>query len=884
MIAFDPRTGIIGLFFRNFSEPVPNNPVIMHLKSNHYGRRLVAACGIIFALLGSGCKKPSVARLERPASSVATESGELPTAGRASRLLNEQSAFLRRHANDPVEWHPWGAEAFDKAKRDNRPLLVSIGYASCPWSQKMHAESFLDPEVARFMNKHFVCVLVDREERPDVNTSFLHYAFWKQKISGWPLHIWLTPEGLPMYQGIYFPKESTGSVPSWSLTVAHVANNWEDGPDYVNSQAKKSADAYLEEFRRRWRGPPPEGNPESPKAKAFLARDPAAQLEQFASLPANELQYAIVDLPSAKLEELWAGLSPAAAAGIIEKQPAITAAVLFGKLQSAAREPAFRRFTDEARDLAYQKLRSVYDPSYGGFGPPPRFAPHQSIDFLIRFAQRHRADRIGKPREAMEMITTTLDHMLAGGVFDQLGGGIHRYSTDIYWTVPQFEKMLYDQGYMAQILVSAGQLAGRRDYLKAAAGLLAYAGRELSHPEGGFYCAEGSSSPGKDGAMAEGAYYVWEKAQIDEITGAAAPLVNAVFGIDERGNLPLDSSMRTRLGNTNILTIKQTPEDAAKSLGLEPAAARSQFDNACAKLLEARRKRPRPALEDKVLTSWSGVAISGFVRTGWALNDAALVQRGERAAEFILSKLRTKDGALLHAFLDGPSPLPGYSEDYATLITALIDLYETTGTVRWLAAAHDLQERQIADLWDKTDGGFFDGPESPLLFHRMKSMDEASEISAGSSSLLNLVALHNSLNVSDYRDKARRILERYSAHSALMPGAFVRFLRAADFIAEPPPQLVISGAPDDAARKALVDVLRTTCLPGVPLLYMDGGDSQKFLLEKVPDLASLSAQPGKASVHLCRGFKVEKSLSTPAELAACLAGIFALPEGGTAAR
>ncbi|HEX2749696.1 MAG TPA: DUF255 domain-containing protein, partial [Verrucomicrobiales bacterium] len=696
-------------------------------------RSMAAAAGIGTALLAGGCGKPEVAKLEFKNTSVSEEGGDLPSAGQANRLLNEQSAFLRRHAKDPVDWHPWGAEAFEKAKKSGRPVLVSIGYASCPWSQKMHSESFSVPEIARFMNAHFVCILVDREERPDVNTAFLHFAFWKQKISGWPLHVWLTPEGLPIYQGVYFPPYSKGAEPSWRLTIEHVANNWESQTDYVREQAKKVAEGYLKDFRSRWLGPPPEGNTEVKEVKDFMKLTPPKQMETFLGLSDDKVQYAIVDLPTAKVEELWGQLKPDVAAATLARLEPLAAATLFAKLQGPAREPAFQQFVEKARMLNFQKLRSLYDPVYGGFGPPPRFAPHQSLDFLLRYAQRGRAEKFGKQYESMSMITSTLDHMIAGGMFDQIGGGFHRYSTDIYWSVPQFEKMLYDQGYMAQVLVNAAQLCGRKDYLSAAAGLLAYTGRELSHPEGAFYCAEGSSSPAKNGAMTEGAFYLWSKKEIDEVSGASAPLVDAVFGIEERGNLPLDSSMRERLGNTNILMIVKTPEEAGKSLGKDPAAARKEFTEVCGKLLEARKKRPRPTLEDKVLTSWNGVAISGYARTGFALNDPALIQRGEKAAEFILSKLRSKDGGLLHAFLDGPSPLPGYSEDYATFVSAMLDLYEATGSVRWLSMAVELQERQVTDLWDKTDGGFFDGPDSPYLFHRMKSMDEASEISAGSS-------------------------------------------------------------------------------------------------------------------------------------------------------
>jgi len=837
-------------------------------KSKQYARRMLAMGGVTLGLLLTGCGKPATVKRTAPQNDVNTETGELPAAGKANRLVAQQSAFLRRHANDPVEWYPWGDEAFTKAKAENKPLLVSIGYASCPWSQKMHTETFLDAGVARFMNKHYVCVLVDREERPDVNTAFLHYSFWKAKISGWPLHMWLTPDGLPLSQGVYFPPHSEGSNPSWTAQINNVVNEWEGNSARQAEIAKINADNYLLEFRRRWLGPPPEGNSGNPGVKSFLAQSPAQQFKDFAGFNDDRLNFSIRDLPTATLEELWKKLTPAQAAAMTERLHPASAAILFSKLQSAPREPLRQRYIKETRQLNFQKLRGTLDPSYGGFGPPPRFAPHQALEFLVRYALYMRGDRFEKDKEAIKMLTLTVDKILDGGMRDQVGGGFHRYSTDVYWFVPQFEKMIYDQGYMAQALTLAGQVTGRREYLKAAALALEYANRDLSHPEGGFYCAEGSSSKGPDGKMAEGAFYVWSREEIEKVTGPAAPLVEAVFGIEARGNLPLDSPMRQRLGNTNVLAVKQSPEAAGKALGLDPAAARAQFEEARTRLAAARRNRPRPSLEDKVLTSWSGVAISGFARTGWALNDPALVERAQKAAEFILAKLRSPDGGLRHAFLDGASPLPGYSEDYATFINALLDLYDVTGAVRWLTAALQLQERQIADLWDKEDGGFFDGPPSPLIFHRMKSMDESSEISSGSSSLLNLVILHNMLNIADYRDKAARIVERYGPHSAISPGAFARFVRASEFLLEPPPQFVISGSPDAPGRTELLNALRAFGRPGSPLLYMDGAESEKLLLKKVPDLAVLKAEPGKAALHFCRGFKAEKSFTSAADLTA----------------
>jgi uncharacterized protein len=823
------------------------------------------------AVLLSGCGKPETAKVVSSDDTVKA-GGDLPASGMGSRLKNEQSAFLRRHANDPMEWYPWGSEAFERSKKENKPLLVVVGYASCPWSEKMTVESYTNAEAARFANRNFICVLVDREERPDINTALLHYVFWKSRgtKSGWPLHVWLTPDGLPMESAVYVAPVSSGSVPGWSSLLEIFAGKWTKDSEYETETARKDVDAFFRTHRLRWQGPPADGNLSVPLVREFIAKSPAERLKTFRAFNDDFLAGAINDLPTSVLEELWKQMSPEEIAGVIARLRAVGAAALYAKISGPSRAAALDRFLSEVRKDCYAKLRSTYDPVNSGFGPAPRFTQHQALEFLLRFAVRHKGDQFGNDRDAMKMARLTFDAMLKGGIYDQLGGGFHRYSTDAYWAVPQFEKMIYDQGYMASVLISASQVTGNQEWARAAVETLKYAASELSHPEGGFYCAEGSTSAGKDGAKAEGAYYVWSKAEFDAAAGDKSALLHEVFNIEERGNLPMDSQMRTRLGNTNVLSIRRSPEEAGAASSLSPADARAAFEEGRARLLEARRKRPRPQLEDKVLTSWSSTAVIGFARAGFTLSDDKLVQRGEKAAEFLLAKLRTKDGALLHAFLDGPSPLPGYSEDYATFIGGLIHLYEATGSPRWLTAAIELQERQIKDLWDKDDGGFFDGPETKHLFFRMKSMDEASEIAAGSTSLINLATLSVMLNSSDYRDKARRIVERFGAHAALTPSAFYRFLQAADIVGDAPRQIVISGAPDAPGRAALLAEIRKSFRPALPLLYMDGGESEKLLLSKVPDLSALAAQPGKATVHLCGAFKAEKSFTDPKELAAAL--------------
>ena len=832
-------------------------------------RPSAAATLLAAALFLPGCGKPPAAVRTATESTVAGESGPLPAAGTANRLKNEQSAYLRHHASDPVDWHPWGDEAFAKARAEGKLLLVSIGYASCPWSQKMQDECFTNAEVARFMNRHYVNVLVDREERPDLNNAFLHYLFWKQKQSGWPLHIWLTPDGLPVYAGVYFPRLSAGDNPGWSLTIEHVANSWANDPAYVERQARQVADRYLADYSRMWKGPNPAGSPQLRPVVEFLALPPAERVARFRDFDDDQLQHAVSELPAGVLDDLFAACDPAAVAGIIERLRPAAAGRLFPRVKDPAlRDAVFRHYSRACTAGAFEKLRSLFDPVNGGFSQAPKFMQPHNLDFLMRTAVRESGARFGRGDAAVEMVATTLRGILQGGIHDHLAGGFHRYSTDSYWAVPQFEKMLYDQGLMAQVFVSAAQLTGDAAFSEAARRTLAYAISELSHPEGGFYSAEGSSSRASDaGEMAEGAYYFWNKEEIDRVAGAeAAPLVAAMFGIEERGNLPIDSPARSRLPRANLLIRQRTAAEAGAALGLDAAKADALWEGARGRLLDARRRRPRPTLEDKVLTSWNGTVISALARAGFHLDEAAFVQRAGRAAEFILTKLRRKDGGLIHAFLDGPSAAPGYAEDYAMFIGALTDLYETTGDSRWLKTALELQTQQIKELWDQEDAGFYDGPASPFIFQRIKSMDEATELAAGSASTLNLLRLAILTGNQDFVSRARRIMDRFGEQASMTPVAFVRFLQAAELAAEAPVRLVVAGRQDAADRSAMLAVLRRRCLPGCTIVHLDGSESAKGIAAAVPVLGGLPDPGSSTAVHLCEGDKVVASAATAAAL------------------
>ncbi len=750
--------------------------------------RLGGSLGLVLLALTS-CGQPEAGSASKPAEvKVATETGPLPAAGTASRLSGEQSAFLRRHAQDPVDWYPWGEEAFIKAKAAQKPVLISIGYTSCPWSQKMQEESFMDPAVARFMNRHYINVLVDREERPDVNNSYLNYQLWKNKRSGWPLHMWLTPEGLPVFSGVYFPAKGETGSPSWQATIELIANEFAKDPAYVKQQAELVAKDYLKQYQKLWKGT---GTP----------------------------------------------IQPTALAG------------------------------------AFDKLRAIYDPVNGGFSTAPKFAQPQALNYLMSYAGRLGADRMGRSLEAREMLQTTLDAILRGGIYDLLGGGIHRYSNDVYWAVPQFEKMAYDQGFLAQTLVDAALTAGKAEYADAARATLRYAETQLGHPEGGFYCAEGSSSPSVTGGskLTEGAFYLWQMPEIEQAAGAAAmPVLKLAYGLDERGNLPIDSPGRGRFPGANLLRQERPIAEVVKQSGLPVGEVNRILTQAHQQLLDARQKRPRPLLDDKVLASWNGTMIAALARAAWVFDDPALRDRAVKAAQFILKRLRKEDGSLIHAFLDAPSSAPGYSEDYAQVIRGLLELYEATGEIPWLRTAAELQDKQIELLWDKEDGGFFDGPLQPLMFNRMKSVDEGSEFSPTAVSAQNLVRLSHLLGRPDYLDKANAVISSYGSLAMAGPGGFLRLLMAYDSLQHPPVQVIVTGPPDAPDRAGILVALRRSLPFGRVILYLDGGEAQAWLAKGNPALAKLPATPGPTTVHLCRDFVSQQSFTSEDGIAAAL--------------
>ncbi len=660
----------------------------------------------------------------------------------ANALADETSPYLLQHQHNPVDWLPWGEAALARARELDRPLLVSIGYSACHWCHVMERECFENEEIAALMNEHFVCVKVDREERPDVDALYMEALQLMTGSGGWPLNVFVTPEQVPFYAGTYYPPRPRGGMPSWPTVLEAVATAWGSQRDEIRAQGS----------------------------------------------------------------ELVARLSGAA--------------------RLRAREgPLDGRILDDA----VAELRVHFDTTHGGWGDAPKFPASSTIEFLLR-------------RGETAMSLQTLRAMASGAINDQIGGGFARYSTDVDWTVPHFEKMLYDNALLARAYlhgwqVSGGAAGGDPLLLRTVHATLDWALREMTGPEGAFYSALDADSEG-----VEGRFYVWSVAELRTLLGEDADVAIAWFGATERGNFE----------GANLLA----------SRGPEPApdvAARIR-----AALLARRAERIRPGLDDKRLTAWNALMISALAEAGAVLERADYVAAARRAAAFVLQEMRDQDGRLLRTYNAGEAKLNAYLEDHAFLLEALLTLYEATFEARWFHAAHELADTIIERFGDPEGGGFFQtASDHEQLVTRRKEIDDAPIPSGQSSAAYGLLRLAALTGEDGYEQAALGVLALFGDLPRRSPLAFGHLLQALDFHLSPTQEVALVGADLDALRR----VVRARFRPHVVLAGGDGVDAGG-----VPLLAGRTPLDGVAAAYVCERFACRRPVCEAAELQALLDG------------
>lgn len=714
-----------------------------------------------------------------------------------NRLAHELSPYLLQHADNPVEWFPWGDEAFAAARNGDKPIFLSIGYSTCHWCHVMERESFEDRDIAATLNRDFVSIKVDREERPDVDRVYMAFVQATTGSGGWPMSVWLTSDLKPFFGGTYFPPTSRYGRPGFVDVLTRLSELWTED----RQQLVRSADDVIEKLRVVHATPSGPGESGAPR------------------------------LPP--VETLAEG----------------------------------RRHFIES-----------FDTVHAGFGSAPKFPRPSELTFLLR--EHARTGDAG----LRDIVTRTLAAMADGGMRDHLGGGFHRYSVDAAWRIPHFEKMLYDQAQLVVAYLEAGQSLGDDEFLRVASDTLRYVARDLTGVAGGFLSAEDADSVPPNGldpseasdksavttTPVEGAFYLWSQAELDRRLGDDASLVAARFGVEAAGNAPQDPT--GEFSGLNQFYLAKSLGAIASDLNLPVAAVTGRVTRACATLLDARRGRPRPPLDDKVLAAWNGLMIGAAARAAHVVESEALsaLRMATQAATFVRGALW--DGTrevLQRRYRDGHASLDGFCEDYAFMVWGVLELFQTTGDPQWLLWARTLQRRQNELFWDDQGGGWFSttGQDSSVLL-RVKDEYDGAEPSAGSVSVLNLLTMLHLFNDDDDRARIEATLARFGPRMnqavrivPLMATALAQFHAGLS-------QVVVVGKPGSEDTHRLTRCVASHYLPFAVRLVVEPGARQETLAEQLPFVRSLTMRDGRATAYVCANFACREPVTDPSALAA----------------
>jgi uncharacterized protein YyaL (SSP411 family) len=683
--------------------------------------------------------------------------------GGRNRLKDETSPYLLQHAANPVDWYPWGEEAFRKARLEDKPVFLSIGYSTCHWCHVMARESFEDPVVAGLMNEAFVAIKVDREERPDIDGVYMTVCRMMTGSGGWPLTIVMTPDKRPFFAATYIPREDRfGRVGMLNL-VPRIKEIWTSSREEVMRTAAGVSGALQEALSAGHGGP------------------------------------------------------------LRENLPA------------------------EAEGLLWQS----FDARHGGFGDAPKFPSPHNLLFLLR-----RWRRTGE-RRCLEMVETTLRAMRNGGIFDHLGFGFHRYSTDETWTVPHFEKMLYDQALLMIAYAEAFQATRKAAYRATLDEIAAYVLGDMTSAEGGFFSAEDADTEG-----GEGRFYVWRKDEMTEVLSACeADLVVRYYNVEDRGNFT-DGATGTRPG-TNILHVTSSLDVVGRNLGLEPEEARATLEAARKKLLAHRRSRPGPLKDDKVLTDWNGLMVAGMARAAWVTARGDYLEAAGRAADFIVRIMRAGDGRLFHAYRLGRAGIQANLDDYAYLVWGLLELYESGFSPRYLDLALEINAVMVEDFADRDNGGFYFTPagrhDLPL---RRKDAYDGALPSGNSVAVLNLLRLGRITGREEMADLAEKAGESAAGLVERAPAGHTYLLAALDFAAGPDQEVVVAGSGEGRDTGAFLDALRSRFLPNAVVL-LKSEDRSDSIARLAPHVAGMAPVGERATAYVCSDYACESPTDDP---------------------
>ena len=683
---------------------------------------------------------------------------------KSNKLINEQSPYLLQHAYNPVDWYPWGEEAFEKAKSENKPIFLSIGYSTCHWCHVMEKESFEDEEVAKLMNEAFVSIKVDREERPDIDGIYMTVCQMLTGSGGWPLTIVMTPDKKPFFAGTYFPKLSRYGRAGMTELIPQLSEIWKSKNDDVLKSAEEISHALLNSSK----------------------------------FSGNEI------------------------------------------------------LSTEILDRAFNELSRRFDPEKGGFGKAPKFPTPHNLTFLLRYWKKN------KNEQALAMVEKTLQEMRLGGIYDHIGYGFHRYSTDPKWLVPHFEKMLYDQALLAIAYTEAYQATKNELYKTTVKEILEYVSRDMLSKKGGFYSAEDADSEGE-----EGKFYLWTVDEVKELLNEDADLILDIFNCETDGNW-IDPMHGGKVG-TNILHLQTTLAEYCSETNVNTELLEIKIALAQKQLLEAREKRIHPHKDDKILADWNALMISAFAKAAQVFDEKKYIEVAESAVKFILNNMTLPNGRLLHRYRNGKVDISGNLDDYAFFIAALLDVYETTFSVEYLSKALEFNSDLINYFWDDKDGAFFfTATDSEKLLVRQKEIYDGAIPSGNSIALMNLIRLYRFTGKSEFEDKASQMIKTFSQSIKTSPSSYTQFLSGLDFYLGPSKEILLAGNDDEKIRGYL-KILRENFIPNKVILCKSKGNSES--LSKVTGFTKpFQAQDGETLVYVCENFSCNLPINSEREL------------------
>ncbi|XP_065341315.1 spermatogenesis-associated protein 20 isoform X2 [Cloeon dipterum] len=702
-----------------------------------------------------------------------------------NRLAKEKSPYLLQHAANPVDWYPWGEEAFEEARKQDKLIFLSVGYSTCHWCHVMEHESFENEEIAHIMNDQFINIKVDREERPDVDRVYMTFVQASSGRGGWPMSVFLTPDLVPIAGGTYFPPNNTFGRPGFKTVLTSLSNQWRE------------------------------------KRESFLES-------------------------GSKIME------------ILERT---------SKMEISDSE----EISSASWKTCLEQLSSGFEDQYGGFSQAPKFPQPSNFNFLFHVFSRSPSSPEG--RSALSMSLHTLRMMAKGGIHDHISQGFARYSTDERWHVPHFEKMLYDQ---AQLLVSYSQayVASKDEFFRDIIyDIFTYVCRDLSHSSGGFFSAEDADSlPGFDSPKKrEGAFCVWTHEEVESLLesrfakeGSAVTLFELAchhYDIRMNGNVNPNQDPHDELKNQNVLIVNGSEEETAEKFGLTVHETKNALKIIQSVLHESRQNRPRPHLDDKLVAAWNGLMLSGLSKAFEATDDASILDRAIRAANFLEEHMYNKEtGSLLRCCYQGEKgalsqtedPISGFADDYSYVIRGLLDLYEASGNSKWLAWANELQDKQDEKFWDDEDAGYFSTAQDPSILLRLKEGQDGAEPSCNSVSASNLIRLAGMLEREDLEDRAEKLLLAFKQRLEKIPVALPEMSSSLLLYQDSPTQVVVTGDPRSESAQRLLAEIRSRLIPGRVLGYADG-DEDGILYQKNLTVKKMKVlKDGKASAYVCK--------------------------------